>query len=110
MDNETLITANIFDLLGMQHLPEERKTLMLSRMERIVQKRVADHVASSLTTEQRKGLDALVEKDASAEEIDTFMKANVPGFDTMLAEELLRFKRETVENVTAVKQYLEETK
>jgi hypothetical protein len=97
------LEENILDLLGLTHLPESRKTELLTRMTEVVQDRISDRVFEMLSADERAAFDRLLERGASDEEVGAFLVAKIPEYHTIAAEEALRFKRQMVNDVATVR-------
>ncbi len=106
----SLIEANILDLLGLQQLPEARKTELLTRMTEVIQDRISDRILEVLSADDRTAFDRLLERGASPDELDSFLKAKVPEFSQIVAEEVLRFKAQMVDDVAVVRKIASERK
>ncbi len=104
MDNQTLFSANLMELLGLQNLPEEQRAKLLERMTQVVQDRISNRVVGMMTETQRSDMDVALAANASPSEMDVFMKKCIPNFEEIVAEEILKFKGEMKENTDAVRQ------
>ncbi|MFH1171466.1 MAG: hypothetical protein V1778_02925 [bacterium] len=103
MNATTLLEENVLDILGLQQLPEPRKTELLTRMTEVIQDRINDRVLEELSGDDRAVLDRLLERGATEEELDAFLKVKIPGFQDIAAEEILRFKSQMVNDVATVR-------
>lgn len=99
---QNLLEGNILEMLGLQSLPEKRKTELLTRMTEVVQDRISDRMAESLSADARKEFDQLIADSATGEQLDAFIAKHVPEFPQIVAEEVMRFKKQMVDDLATV--------
>lgn len=103
MDAKALLSTNIIDLLGLQALPEPRKTELITRMSEVVQDRITDRVLESLSADARAEFDQFLDRQATERDIAAFLQKNVPEYTTIATEEILLFKKQMVDDVDLVR-------
>lgn len=103
MDAKTLLEANIIEILGLQNLPEARKTELLTRMTEVIQDRISERILDGLSADDRVAFDQLLERGAGEDDINAFLKTKIPEFQDIAAEEIVRFKSQMVNDVATVR-------
>ena len=106
MPNQTLLNDDIFQLLGLQHLPQDRKLPLLQKISELVLKRICLRV-----------MDTLADKDtalkAQAEDIFTngtedqkldFIQKNT-DLPKLIEEELVLIKQDLINDLKAAGLY-----
>ncbi|MBU0707940.1 hypothetical protein KKG41_06230 [Patescibacteria group bacterium] len=107
MDAKKLLESNIIDLLGIKNIPEDRQKKLLDRMSEVVQHRISDRVLEKLSETDKKAFDELLATDPKEEAVNTWLQNKVPEFQTIAAEEVLRFKKQMVEDANTVRNIVE---
>lgn len=103
-----VITQNIIKLLGLDNLPEEKKKALLDQMSSVVQSRIARRVDELLSEEQKEHFNKMVEDGADENTLNTYLSEQVPKFDEIATEEIIKFKEEMVKESEAIKSSLNE--
>lgn len=104
MDALNLLQGNIIDLLGLQHLPEDRKQQLLAQMSQVLQDRLTDRLIESMSKDQRDQFERLLNSDPTPDQVDAFFKATVPDYVELAMDEVVKFKKELVSEVATVRQ------
>lgn len=97
----TQIQQDIFKELGIDQLPQERQEEVLTAMTEALFKRLTLRVLEKLTEAQRQEFEALCEAK-NEEKITKFFADNVPGYETMIQEEILAFKADIKKTTDAL--------
>ncbi|PIS41792.1 MAG: hypothetical protein COT25_01195 [Candidatus Kerfeldbacteria bacterium CG08_land_8_20_14_0_20_42_7] len=103
-----VITKNIIELLGLENLPEEKKKALLDQMSSVVQSRIARRVDALLSEEQKEHFNKMVADGADENAINAYLSKQVPKFDEIATEEILKFKEEMVKESESIKSSLQE--
>lgn len=103
MDATTLLQTDIIDILGLQHLPAPQKASLLNNMGQVIQERITDRVLEAMSADQRQAFEQLLNTNASAQDIDAFIRASVPDFEQIAAEEVVNFKSAMAQDVATVR-------
>lgn len=95
------LNANIFELLGLEDLPDEKKQEFLKDMGDALEERIFLKMVNTLESEDDKKefFRLFSEEDVSDEEQQNFLKTKFPNFPDFLAEEIALFKKEIKESV-----------
>jgi len=104
MDALHLLKSNIIDLLGLQNLPADRQQALMQQMSQVLQDRITDRLVEGMSKDQRDQFERLLNTDPTPEQIDAFFKATVPDYVDLAMDELVRFKKELVNEVSVVRQ------
>lgn len=113
MKNEDLtkiLDQDIFNMLGLDGLSEDKKAEMLLKMIENIQGRINLRLLGEMSEEDKKELDELAVRNASDEEIGRFIGEKVPSIDEIAAQEIADFKKSLAENVAMAKKMIEENK
>ncbi|MDD4989684.1 MAG: DUF5663 domain-containing protein [Candidatus Pacebacteria bacterium] len=103
-----IITKGIIDLLGLAQLPEDRKKKLVDQMSEVVQMRIARRVDQVLPEDAKLRFAQLLNSGADEATVNAFLVTNVPSFDSIATEEILKFKEEMATNAEEVKAALKE--
>ncbi len=103
MDVQTLLQTHILKLLDLQNLSEQQKTELLTHMGEVVQDRITDRIVESLSAEERAEFDALLDRNAAEQEVEAFLRAKIPDMESIVAEEVLLFKAQMVDDVATIR-------
>lgn len=90
--DDQILEADLLIELKLETLPDDNKASFLARMTDVAQKAVIKRVLDGLSEEQKTSLDQVLEHD-NPEETVQFLQSNVPNYDDLAREELVRFKR-----------------
>lgn len=97
--NSSLISANIFDELGLSALPGDDKVTLLQQMTTLVQKNLMLRIMDMLSADDAETLAALIdEKGAESPEVRAFLLERVLNLDELLEEETLKVKQGLAKN------------
>ncbi len=96
----SLLTQNIFTLLGLDLLADDRKQELLDKMTELVQKRLSLRLLDSLSATDATKLEEML-KTSSMEDPDVaaFFKSRMPNLEEVLKEEIVGLKQELVASV-----------
>ena len=98
----TLLTQNIFTLLGLDDMPDDRKATMPETMTELVQKRLALRLLDALSEADATALEALLEDHRMDDPaVVQFFQKRVPNIAEILQEEVAGLKEELVQTVAA---------
>lgn len=84
---------NIIRALGLEDLPDEKKLELIEQVSDVVEKRILLRVLESLSPEQRKELDGLLDAE-SQQGVNEFMQKNAPQIPAWIEEEISHAKQE----------------
>ncbi len=102
MPNQALLQDDIFQLLGLQNIPEDRKRKMLANISDLVLKRVCLRVMEELKNKdaalKKKGEDVF--KNGSDDDKFAFIQEHM-DFMAILQSELVRVKQELMDDLKA---------
>lgn len=104
MDASSIIQTNIFDLLGLQKLPDARKDELLNQMAQVIQDRITDRLIEAMSGEQRTAFEKLLDTNPEPNQVDDFLKQAVPGYEQIAQEEAQSFKQEITNEAAVVRQ------
>ena len=89
-----LLNINLVKELGLDSLPQEKKSALIDQMLEVIESRINLEVLSILTEEQKKELDRILDSD---EDMLSFLRKNIANFDVMVAETIANFKKEVLD-------------
>jgi len=99
------LAADVFDLMGLGNLPDDKKVAMLSKMNDIVGQRVIYRIMDELSEEDGKELDKLIANQAGQEEVNRFLNGKV-DLDLIVTQESAEFKEQLSGDFNALAQSL----
>jgi hypothetical protein len=108
MEPAQLLKANIIEQLGLQDLPKERQDDLIAKMSEVVDHRITDRLLERLPETAKPELDALIAKDPTSEEFDGFLQKVIPEYDQIIAEEIIVFKQEMLDDVDLLRRMVTE--
>ena len=92
-----ILQQNIIKELGLDKLPEKEQEEALETAGRIIFQAVLIKVMDELDEEQKSEFEKIIIKEPNNEEkITEFLESNVPDLDEIVKEEVLNFKKETL--------------
>lgn len=92
------LTQNFLEELGLNNLPEDKKIQLLDDVGRMIQQNVIFRVIEVMNESDKDEFDRVIgENMDNPEAILNFLKAKVPNFETIVSEEVEKFKKESVE-------------
>lgn len=97
-----LFGSNIFELLGMENAPQDKKDSLIKSMTETIQSRIVGRILDALSSDQT-GL-AEFERllDSGPQEaIEAFLETKGLDIGQMTAEETLLYKTEFIEKMTS---------
>lgn len=86
-----LLNINLVKELGLDSLPIEKKEALMNQMMETVESRINLEVLSTLTEDQKKELDKVLDSNG---DMLNFLKNTIPNFELMVAETIANFKKE----------------
>ncbi len=89
-----LLNINLVKELGLDSMPVEKKNLLINQMTEVVENRINLEVLSTLTEEDKKELDKVLDSDG---DMIAFLRDKIANFDLMVAETIANFKKEVLE-------------
>ncbi|MDP2788690.1 MAG: DUF5663 domain-containing protein [bacterium] len=91
----TTIQKSIAEILEAENLlPEEVEELLL-RVGALIYQNVMTRAVESLTDEEQNKFEKILDKQSEPEEIFTFLKNKVPGFEEIIKEESEKFRNKS---------------
>ena len=87
---------NIINILGIQSLPDDRKSELVDKMSELVQKRLLVKVLDSLTQSQRDEFEQILNENDD-DKFNEFVSKNIPQMAQWLNEEVNQLKQELTE-------------
>lgn len=98
-----LIEGDVFELLGLQNLPEKRKEELMAKIIEGVESRVVLRIDDIIADEEREKFHQLLDQGTD-QEIDIFMKDRGINVAQLAAEEALFLKNDILQNTKALKE------
>jgi hypothetical protein len=91
--NKNTIQQNIIKELGLENLPEDKQTELLTTMTESVLKRITIAVLERLSEEDKKEFDKVRETD-DPDKINEFLRTKIDNYDQMVEKIIKEFKEE----------------
>ena len=92
MDIDQFLKTNIVDLAGLSGAPEDVKRDFLAKASELVLTAIVDRIDSELDESKKEEFYRIFREGAKNEDMQAFLKANVPNFEEIVGEETGRVK------------------
>jgi len=92
MEFEEFFKANVIDLVGLSDAPEDVKRSFLADASQMVLEAIVDRIDSELPEEKKEEFYRVFRQGAKDEDMQSFIKANIPNFEEIAGEETGRVK------------------
>ena len=93
-----IASENIIKILGIESLPDEQKIKIVEKIGDLVQKRLTLRLMESLSEEEGRDFEALLEKN-DTQGVGAFMDKRLPNLADWVAEEVVKIKQELAGSV-----------
>lgn len=103
MEFEEFFKANIIDLVGLSDAPEEVKQSFLQSASQTVLEAIIDRIDSELDESKKEEFYRIFRAGAKDEDMQAFIKANIPNFEEIVGEETGRVKAALVKAAQELK-------
>ncbi|MEA3292895.1 MAG: DUF5663 domain-containing protein [Patescibacteria group bacterium] len=103
--NKKIIQENIIEEFGLNDLPEEKQTELLTMMTESLLKRITIKVLEQLSKKDKKEFDS-VRETSDPDEINKFLKSKIDNYDEMVEETVKEFKEEMKTTIERLKKDL----
>jgi hypothetical protein len=100
---QTTLQQNIIKEFGLEKLPKEKQSEILTKMTESVLKRIYVNVLEKLSADDITEFEKLQES-ASQGEIDRFLKAKIDNYEELIFNTIKGFKEEMKETIQSLKQ------
>jgi len=97
----TIVTKAQLNSIGIS-LPDDQMQALIQHVEETINERISEEVVESLSDDQLKELVELQTGNASAEEIDAWIRERVPEYDEIIEDNVAIVLGELVENSDAI--------
>jgi len=91
-----LLDKDLLELIGAQDLSQEKKTALYEQMAETVQNRTIARVYDTLSEEEGKELDALIDA-GDPQKVDEYLKSKNMDITALMVQEALIYKTEMTE-------------
>lgn len=98
-----LMDKDLLELIGAQNLSEEKKAELYQKMAETVQNRTIARVYDTLTEEEGKELDALIDA-GDYQKVDEYLKSKNMDITAMMVQEALIYKTEMTDLFKNIKE------
>ena len=103
MEFEEFFKANVIDLVGLSDAPEDVKQSFLQSASQTVLEAIVDRIDSELPESKKEEFYRIFRAGAKDEDMQAFLKANVPNFEEIVGEETGRVKAALVKAARELK-------
>lgn len=97
----TIVTKAQLNSIGIS-LPDDQMQALIQHVEDTINSQIGEEIVESLDDEQLKELVQMQDNDASAEEIDAWIRERVPEYDEIIEDNVTIVLGELVENSDAI--------
>lgn len=103
MEFEEFFKANVIDLVGLSDASEDVKRSFLESASQMVLEGVVDRIDSELPESKKEEFYRVFRAGAKDEDMQAFIKANIPNFEEIVGEETGRVKAALVKAAQELK-------
>ena len=97
----TIVTKAQLNSIGI-NLPEDQMQALIHHIEDTINSQIGEEIVESLDDDQLKELVQMQDNDASAEEIDAWIRARVPEYDEIIEDNVAIVLGELADNSDAI--------
>ena len=97
----TIVTKAQLNSIGI-NLPEDQMQALIQHIEDTINSQIGEEIVESLDDDQLKELVQMQDNDASAEEIDEWIRARVPEYDEIIEDNVAIVLGELANNSDAI--------
>lgn len=97
----TIVTKAQLNSIGV-NLPDDQMQALIQHVEETINERISEEVVESLTDEQLAELVKMQDSNVSAEEIDAWIREQIPEYDEIIEDNVAIVLGELVENSDAI--------
>jgi hypothetical protein len=94
MADKTKVQQTIIDELGLSELPQEKQEQLLIKMTEVVLNRIFDQTMEKLGNEDQEKYEQMLNQNATAEEMEAFLREKITDYDQMVLGIIENFKEE----------------
>ena len=91
------VQAELIEALGISDLSQEKKDDLMAKMIEVVLKRIFVETAARLQDEDRSKYVAMIEKNMTPEEVESFVREKIPKYNELVMEIVKKFRDEMTE-------------
>lgn len=84
----------LLEEMGIADLPEDQQNELIDKMTEAVLKRMLLVVLEKLNDEDRASFEAMIDKEAAPEEVNSFLQEKIPDYEQLAAKVVNEFKEE----------------
>ena len=93
-DGSSPVPQSIIDELGLNDLPVEQQEQLLIKMTEVVLQRIFVETMDKLAPADQEEYEKMIDREAAPEELETFLKEKVAGYEEMVKKIVDDFKEE----------------
>jgi len=103
--NLLFLGQDIFEILGLEKLAEEKKKALLEKMNEVMGQRIIFRIMDELSEADQEAFDKLTKKKASQEEINKFLSGKI-DLRQIIIEEVAEFKEIMADDIKSLREEL----
>jgi hypothetical protein len=84
----------LLEELGIADLPEEQRNELMAKMTEAIIKRILLEVLEKMTEADKTVYEKMIDRDASPEEMDAFIREKIPDYDKIAEKAVKELKEE----------------
>lgn len=101
---------DIFQILGLQDLPEEEKKLLLEKLEQVIQEQVIHLIVSQLSDEQCQDLNEKMDQGMNQWQVIEYLKGKIPDLDQQIRQLVETFRDDLLAEVDDIRKEIAQGK
>jgi|WetSurMetagenome_2_1015567.scaffolds.fasta_scaffold562811_1 hypothetical protein len=96
MDQNDKIIQKLMDELGLSNLSQGKKDELIAKMAEVILKRMFVETVDELGSENQEAYGDLLDKGASPEEIEKFLREKIPDYEQKMEKIAADFRNEMI--------------
>lgn len=98
MDTQSQIQQQLAEELGISKFPHDKQEELLVKMTEVLLKRIFIETMDNLGDQAKVEYEKLVEGGAQPEQVEEFLKTNIPNYESLIQKVISSFKEEMKNN------------
>jgi hypothetical protein len=97
--NQDQIQKTLMEELGLADLPQDKQEQLLVKMTEVLLKRIFVETMDKLNEQARDEYEKLIDQESTPDQVETFLKTNIPTYESLVQKIIDDFKTEMKSNL-----------
>jgi hypothetical protein len=97
--DQAQIQKTLMEELGLADLPQDKQEQLLVKMTEVLLKRIFVETMDKLNDQAKDEYEKLVDQESTPEQVETFLKTNIPDYESLVQKIIGDFKVEMKGNL-----------